>query len=77
MGKPTDSVVALNNKDYLFVGELMVMSMLQGGPSPAFLHPSVFAYLSKGSLAPDNNEGSYKAVAMKVNTGAGDTGWFI
>jgi len=70
MGKPTDSMVALNNRDYLFAGELMVMSMLQGGPAPAFLNPSEFAYLSKGSLAPEDNEGNYKAVAMKVNKGA-------
>ena len=56
MGKPTDSMVALNNRDYLFAGELMVMSMLQGGPAPAFLNPSVFAYLSNGSLAPEDNE---------------------
>lgn len=72
MGKPTGSMVALNNRDYLFAGELMVMSMLQGGPAPAFLHPSVFAYLSKGTLAPEDNEGNYKAVAMKVNKGAGN-----
>ena len=70
MGKPTDSMVALNNRDYLFAGELMVMSMLQGGPAPAFLNPGVFAYLSKGSLAAEDNEGNYKAVAMKVNKGA-------
>ena len=71
MGKPTDSMVALSNKDYLFAREFMVMSILQGSPSPPFLHPSVFAYLSQGSLSPDDNEGSYRAVAMKVNTCTG------
>lgn len=32
----------------------------------------VLAYLSKVSLAPEDNEGNYKAVAMKVNKGAGN-----
>lgn len=66
MGKPTDSMVALNDKDYFLAGMVMVMSILQGGPSPAFLHPSVFAYLSNGSLSPDDNVNEYKTVALKV-----------
>ena len=66
MGKPTDSMVALNDKDYFLAGIVMVMSILQGGPSPAFLHPSVFAYLSNGSLSPDDDVNEYKTIALKV-----------
>jgi hypothetical protein len=34
-GKPTDSSVALKSGDFCFAGEIIVMSVLQGGPAPS------------------------------------------
>lgn len=65
-GKPVPSIVALNNGDFELAGELMVMSILQGGPAPSFLHPSVFAYLADQPLQPQNNDERYKNAAIKV-----------
>jgi hypothetical protein len=36
-GWPVKSVIALSSQQFKIVGELMVMSILQGGPAPNFL----------------------------------------
>lgn len=65
-GKPLPSTIALNKGDFLLSGKLMVMSIVQGGPAPAYLHPNIYAYLSGQLLPPEDNEGKYCDAALKV-----------
>ena len=46
--------------------KLMVVSILQRGPSLSFLHPAVLQYLCQGKLSSVNHESTLKA-AVKVN----------
>ena len=54
-GWPVKSTIALSSQQFSIVGELMVMSVLQGGPAPNFLNPSVYSYISKSQLDPNQN----------------------
>ncbi len=47
-GMPVDSTVALTNDMFKHAGELMAMSILQGGPAPNYLAPAIFDVISKG-----------------------------
>ena len=67
MGKSTDSMVVLNQRDYCLAAELMVVPILQSGPSPSFLHSAVFQYLSPGNLSSVIHESTLKGAALKVN----------
>ena len=67
MDKPTDSMVVLNQRDCCLAAELMVVSILQSGPSPSFLHSAVFQYLSHGKLSSVIHESTLKGAALKVN----------
>ena len=44
----TDSMLVLNQTDYCLAAQLIVVSILQSGPSPSFLHQAVFQYLCHG-----------------------------
>ena len=66
-GKPINSTIALQREDFKLAGEVMVMSIIQGGPAPAFLHQSVFRFISKQELSiEDIPESKYKMAALKV-----------
>lgn len=65
MGKSTDSMVVLNQRDYCLAAELMVVPVLQSGPSPSFLHSAVFQYLSHGNLSSVIHESTLKGAALK------------
>ena len=41
MGRPTDSLVVFNQMDCCLAAELKVVSIMQSGPSPSFLHTAV------------------------------------
>ena len=47
--------------------KLMVVLILQSGPSLSFLHPAVFQYLCQGKLSSVNHESTLKGAAVKVN----------
>ncbi len=65
--KPINSIIAFQNDEFKLAGEIMVMSILQNGPAPAFLHPAVFNYISNQNLSiEDISEQGYKAVALQV-----------
>ena len=50
-------------------GEIMVMSILQGGPAPNFLAPPVYSYISREPLCPNNNTNMLnKTTANKVGS---------
>ena len=63
-----DSTVALTEETFKLGGELMAMSMIQGGPAPNFMSPIISrglkgqAYLSLGMIENEN----LKTVAHKV-----------
>ena len=61
MGKPTDSLLVLNQRDCCLAAQLIVVSILQSGPSPSFLHQAVFQYLCHGN---------YHQLIMKALKGA-------
>ena len=66
-GWPIKSTLAVSSRQFRTVGELMVMSILQGGPAPNFLDPTVYSYISKTPLDPDKNKDSLnKDIAKKV-----------
>jgi hypothetical protein len=54
-GCPVEFMIALSAKEFRVAGEIMIMSILQGGPAPNFLLPSTYSYISKESLCPDVN----------------------
>lgn len=49
---------------YTYIGQLMAMSIIQGGPAPTFLAPSIAQYLATGATGmkpsveelPDENQ---------------------
>lgn len=64
-GMPTASMIATTAGDFRIVGELMAMSIVQGGPAPSFLSPIVYTYLCREPLSPQcNNE--TKDIAIRV-----------
>ena len=44
-GYPVSSAIALSNEEFKICGEVMMMSVLQGGPVPNFLAPPLAAYI--------------------------------
>ena len=66
-GTPVDSVVALSAKAFRTIGEIMVMSILQGGPAPNLLSSATYSYVSREPLSPnDNTNALNKTVTNKV-----------
>jgi hypothetical protein len=45
---PVESTVALTEETFKLGAELMVMSILQGGPAPNFMSPVVYDIISRG-----------------------------
>ena len=44
-GKPVESTMSLTRKDYKLAGEIMAMSILQGGQAPNLITSQIFNYL--------------------------------
>jgi hypothetical protein len=66
-GKPINSTVSLMNGDFRLAGEIIVMSILQGGPAPSFLNLDVYKYLTKQILTTEGmNVSKYKNTAEEV-----------
>ena len=57
----TDSMLVLDQRDCCLAAQLIVVSILQSGPSPSFLHQAVFQYLCHGN---------YHQLIMKALEGA-------
>ena len=52
---PTDSMIALTAGEFCVAGDIMAMSILQGGPAANFLKPVVYSYISREPLCPQSN----------------------
>jgi hypothetical protein len=64
-GKPINSTVSLINQDFRLAGEVIAMSILQGGPSPWFFNANVYRYLTKQQPSTEDLK-MYKEVVDKV-----------
>ena len=51
-GYPVSSAIALSNEEFKLCGEVMMMSVLEGGPAPNFLAPPLAAYIVGKPLSP-------------------------
>lgn len=65
-GRPVASTVTMLDGDFTMAGELMVMSILQGGPAPNFLDSSLFQFLVNQPLCPVQLPTPFKEFALKV-----------
>ena len=69
---PTHNVHLLCNKEYQEVGTFFAMSILQGGPAPQFLAPTIAHYILYGSVglqarSTDIPDGEIRAKVQKVS----------
>ena len=61
-----NSTVTILNEDFVIAGEIMVFSILHGGPAP-FLDPIVYKFLAKLPLQVDDcSPSQHKTVALQV-----------
>ena len=68
-GYPVLSTIALSCEDFMLCGQVMGMSIMQGGPAPNFLAPDIVCYLvGKGLSIDGNKDPKIKAVADSVST---------
>ena len=44
-GIPTDSTMSLTRKDYKLAGEIMAMTIMQGGQAPNLMSSKIYEYL--------------------------------
>ena len=42
---PTPNLVEYNNKTYLYIGQMLAMSLVYGGPSPSFLTQAAVEFI--------------------------------
>ena len=47
-GMPVASTLALTQELFKYAGELMAISIVQGGPAPNFLSPVIYDAIAKG-----------------------------
>lgn len=67
-GYPVLSTMAINSGDFKLCGEVMMMSVLQGGPAPNFLAPPVVRYITGKPLLPSEIQKSvYKSACENVS----------
>ena len=66
LGNLVVSTMMLMQNDYKFCGELMVMSILQGGPAPSLLSQTVFEYLISDLKIENIHSSQYKRLCEEV-----------
>lgn len=44
-------MLALDKKTYYYIGMIIALSLIYGGPAPAFLSPSIADYIAFGSAS--------------------------
>ena len=65
-GKPVASTMMLMQNEYKFLGELMAMSIMQGGPAPNLFSQNVFDYLINDLKIENIHLSLYKCVCKQV-----------
>ena len=64
-GKPVCPTVALMDKEFQLAGEIIAMSLLQGGPAPCLFSTEVVKYLTKQPLSYDKSSDDAEEFARK------------
>ena len=65
-GKPVSSTVALMDGEFQLAGEIIAMSLLQGGPAPCLFSEEVVQYLTKQPLSYDKSSDACRSICQKV-----------
>ena len=66
-GKPINSTMALTGKDYRLAGEIMAMSVIEGGQAPHFISAQIFKYLCGDRSVNNMNSIVHKELCEKVS----------
>lgn len=67
-GQPIQSTLAITSGDFKLCGEVMGMSILQGGPAPNFMPNNIVSYITGGVLLPSENQNhSYRTLGESVS----------
>lgn len=68
-GYPVLSTISITSEDFKLCGQIMGMSVIQGGPAPCFLAPEIASYiLGKPLLVEKNKTPQLKQAAQSVST---------
>ena len=59
--------MALSKKEFKYAGEIMAMSIVQGGQAPNFISTLVYRYLTGNLLVEDMTSVNKKELCQKVN----------
>lgn len=65
-GKPIESTMALTRKDFKLAGEIMAMSIMQGGQAPNLMSPQIFNYLCGNLSVSQINSTPHRELCEKV-----------
>ena len=65
-GVPTKSILAVTRDDFVTAGEVMAMSVVQGGPSPNFLAQEIYNVVSRSFAIEELKDESLKETCVKV-----------
>lgn len=65
-GVPVDSTISLSKGEFKMAGEVMAMSILQGGQAPNFMSHIVYNYLSDSMEVEDIMSPVHKELCAKV-----------
>jgi hypothetical protein len=65
-GKPKNSVLSLTREEFRLAGEVIAMSIIQGGPAPNFLAPEVYTVISRSFLIENCRDTFLKETCQKV-----------
>ena len=66
-GKPTESTMSLTKKDFKLAGEIMAMSILQGGQAPNLITSQIFNYLCGNLSIYQMNSVPHRELCEKVS----------
>ena len=67
-GCPTTSVMSLAKEELKVAGEVMAMSIIQGGPAPNFLDPEVYRIVSRSFSIEHCKDDFLKETCEKVSS---------
>lgn len=65
-GFPTKSMLAVTRDDFVTAGEMMAMSVVQGGPSPNFLAREIYNVVGRSFAIEELKDESLKETCVKV-----------
>lgn len=66
-GKPVESTMSLTRKDFKLAGEIMAMSIMQGGQAPNLLASQTFNYLCGNLSVCQINSIPHRELCEKVS----------